>query len=234
MRYPCTARDDCSCRSNMDKKDNHEQSASTNRSATKRQSRPSSGEPELLRLQGIGPRAFQSKLRDCFPAGETFNSCQRVPECGSILAGFEHSVRTTKFLRANRIYTSTHRHPRTDPNSALATSDPICQRTGHVEQTEGHSSHPGFLLGRRRHTQLTRWTAKASSYRIDRSDPVHNFLIRLRFRGCLCVLTFLLGDGRQSERHSTGDQAGTISPSSQRSDQSRNLATIWLKAMRVI
>ena len=147
MRYPCTARDDRSCRSNMDKKDNHEQSASTNRSATKRQSRPSSGEPELLQLQGIGPRAFQSKLRVCFPAGESFNSCQRVPECGSILAGFEHSVRTTKFLRANRIYTSTHRHPRTDPNSALATSDPICQRTGYVEQAEGHSSHLGFLLG---------------------------------------------------------------------------------------
>ena len=233
MRYPCTARDDCSCRSNMDKKDSHEQSASTNRSATKRQSRPSSGEPELLRLYGIGPRAFQSKLRDCFPAGESFNSCQRVPECGSILAGFEHSVRTAKFLRANRIYTSTQRRQWTDPNSALATSDPVCQRTGHVEQTEGHSSHLYFLLGWHRHTQLTRWTARDYSCRIDRSDPVHNFLIRLRFHGCFCVSTFLLGDGRQSERHSTGDQAGSTSPSSQGSDQFRNLATIWLKAMHV-
>ena len=178
----------------------------------------------------IEPRAFQPKLRVCFPAGETFNSCQRVPECESILAGFEHSVKTAKFLRANRIYTSTQRHQRTDPNSALATSDPVCQRTGYVEQIEGHSGHPGFLLGRRQHTQLTRWTARASSCWIDRSDPVHNFLIRLRFHGCLCVLTFLLGDGRQSERHSTGDQAGTTSPSSQGSDQFRNMATIWLKS----
>ena len=123
--------------------------------------------------------------------------------------------------------------PTDRPKFSLGNFRPSMQRTGHVEQTEGHSGHPDFLLGRRRHTQLTRWKARASSYRIGRSDPVHNFLIRLRFHGCFCVLAFLLGDGRQSERHSTGDQAGTTSPSSQGSDQFRNLATIWLKAMHV-
>ena len=146
MCYPCTALNDRNCRSNMDKKDNHERSASTNRSATKRQSRPSSSEPELLRLQGIGPRAFQSKLRVCFPAGETFNSYQRVPECESILAGFEHSVRTTKCLRANRIYTSTQRHQRTDPNSALATSDPVCNGPGMSNKPKVTAAIPPFFL----------------------------------------------------------------------------------------
>ena len=229
MCCPCTALNDRNCRSKMDKKDNHEQSASTNRSATKRQSRPSSGEPELLRLQGIGPR---------LPVKAT----SLLPRRGNI-----QQLPTGTRMRINpgrlRALSEDHKTPTGKPHIHLNPTAPMdrpkfslgnfrpSMSADRVCRTNRRSQQPlYFLLGRLRHAQLTRWTARASSCWIDRSDPVHNFLIRLRFHGCLCVLTFLLGDGRQSERHSTGDQAGTTSPSSQGSDQFRNMATIWLKS----